>query len=74
MFGGYAFRGDESAARKMITELPYNYNNTLTMRSKNGKRIESKDLPSLALMKSTGSGESFTAIGSVFLESIILYE
>ena len=31
--GDYALQGDGSDKQKMITEQPYNYRNTLTMRS-----------------------------------------
>ena len=37
--GDYALQGDDSYDRKTISDEPYNYKNTLTMRSEN-ERID----------------------------------
>ncbi|KAK8792582.1 hypothetical protein WA588_005074 [Blastocystis sp. NMH] len=54
-----ALQGDDRDDRKTISNLPYNYKNTLTMRN----------LPSLIEFKG-GDRDNFTNIGSVILENI----
>ncbi|KAK8825401.1 hypothetical protein WA538_003097 [Blastocystis sp. DL] len=56
--GGCALYGDGDYDRKTISDEPYNYNNTLTMRN----------LPSLREFK--GDKYNFKCIGSVILENI----
>ena len=63
-----AFEGDDD--RKTISTSPFNYNNTLTMRSEIEWVDEWIDLPSLIEFK--GSSFNFYAIGSVILESMDL--
>ena len=65
--GEYALRGDYRIDRKTISDLPYNYKNTLTMRSEIEWKDEWIDLPSLTTIK--GSEDSFRCVGSVILES-----
>ena len=65
-----ALDGDEGDDRKTIRRKPYNYKNTMTMRSGIEWVDEWIDLPSLTQFK--GNGYNFVAIGSVILESIDL--
>ena len=62
----YALHGAYSD-RQTISEEPYNYKNTLTMRSETEWNDEWIDLPSLTSFK--GYGGDFRYIGSVVLES-----
>ena len=62
-----ALQGDDSDDRKTISTEPYNYNNTLTMRSEIEWIDEWIDLPSLTTFK--GEWWNFWFIGSVILES-----
>lgn len=62
-----AFYGDCSFARETTFEAPYNYKNTLIMRSVGKRRNERADLPALAELR--GGQCIFRFIGSVFLES-----
>ena len=66
--GGAALRGDGRADRKTISTEPFNYNNTLTMRSEIEWIDEWIDLPSLTEFK--GDYYNFECIGSVVLESM----
>ena len=68
--GSWAFRGDASADRQTISHKPYNYKNTLTMRSEIEWVDEWIDLPSLTEFK--GNNQNFRFIGSVILESMDL--
>ena len=68
--GDSALRGDGRDDRKTISNKPYNYNNTLTMRSEIEWVDEWIDLPSL--MEFKGGYPNFLYIGSVILESIDL--
>ena len=65
--GEQALCGDSRDERKAIEEKPFNYKNTLTMRSENEIKNECLDLPSLNRIK--GDLENFRHIGSVILES-----
>ena len=65
-----ALRGDSRDDRKTISDEPYNYKNTLIMRSEIEWIDEWTDLPSLTEFK--GDGSNFWAIGSVALESSYL--
>ena len=65
-----AFEGDDRDDRKTIRNPPFNYKNTLTMRSEIEWSDEWIDLPSLTELK--GDRYNFYAIGSVILESIDL--
>ena len=65
--GSWALYGDDRDDRKTINDKPYNYNNTLTMRSEIEWVNEWIDLPSLTTFK--GNDGNFYAIGSVILES-----
>mgnify|MGYP007029445730 FL=1 len=64
--GNNAFRGDSTL--KTADEYPYNYNNSLTMKSGNVRSIEYIDLPLLASF--IGGGNNFEYYGSGILESI----
>ena len=65
---GYnALWGDPCEDRKTISKRPYNYKNTLTMRSDNERIDKWIDLPSLTSFK--GDEDNFCNIGSVILES-----
>ena len=67
---GYeAFDGDDRYDRKTISTEPYNYNNTLTMRSEIEWVDEWIDLPLLTEFK--GKEDNFYAIGTVILESSV---
>ena len=68
--GRWALQGDGRDDRKTINNSPFNYKNTLTLRSKNEWNDEWRDLPSLTQFK--GDGLNFEFIGSVILESIDL--
>ena len=68
--GSWAFRGDKRDDRKTISHKPYNYKNTLTMRSEIEWVDEWIDLPSLTEFK--GDYNHFRSIGSVILESMDL--
>ena len=65
--GSWAFRGDSREDRTTVNTEPFNYKNTLTMRSEIEWSDELKDLPSLTLFK--GEFKNFYRIGSVILES-----
>ena len=68
---GYgALQGDGRADRKTISDEPYNYKNTLTMRSEIDWIDEWIDLPSLT--EFNGCRRNFCFIGTVILESIDL--
>ena len=60
-------QGDYRDDRKTISEAPYNYKNTMIMRSEIEWVNEWIDLPSLREFK--GINGNFYAIGSVILES-----
>ena len=62
-----ALHGDSRDDRQTISNAPYNYKNTLTMKSKIEWVNEWIDLPSLTEFK--GDDYNFYAIGSVILES-----
>ena len=62
-----ALKGDDRDDRETISTAPYNYNNTLTMRSDIEWNNEWIDLPSLTSFK--GDDYNFYRIGSVILES-----
>ena len=66
----YALVGDARADRKTISNQPYNYKNTLTMRSEIEWVDEWIDLPSLTSFK--GNDYNFMYLGSVILESSVL--
>ena len=68
--GSGALHGDDRETRKMISSLPYNYKNTLTMKSGSEWNDEWTDLPSLTELK--GNDFNFQCIGLVILESIHL--
>ncbi|KAK8803194.1 hypothetical protein WA588_002345, partial [Blastocystis sp. NMH] len=57
--GDNALQGDSGDKRKMITEEPYNYRNTMTMRN----------LPSLTSF--VGGQYNFQSIGTITLENVI---
>ena len=61
------FRGDDGDERKSICDVPYNYKNTLTMKSEIEWNDEWIDLPSLTSFN--GNGENFEYFGTVILES-----
>ena len=65
-----ALYGDQRIERRTISSYPYNYNNTLTMRSEIEWADEWIDLPSLTLFK--GNDFNLNIIGSVILESMDL--
>ena len=65
--GAGALSGDNRDDRRMISNPPYNFKNTLTMRSGSEYNDELIDLPSLTSIK--GNGGNFEYIGSVILES-----
>ena len=67
-FAPGALEGDAGDDRKTISTKPYNYKNTLTMRSEIEWVDEWIDLPSLTEFK--GNRWNFEYIGSVILESI----
>ena len=67
VLGSYALNGDNRDDRKTISDEPYNYNNTLTMRSEIEWVDKWIDLPSLTTFK--GDGGNFEYTGSVILES-----
>ena len=60
-----ALQGDGRDERKTISDEPFNYKNTLTMRSE-----REQDLPSLTSYR--GGQYSFQNIGMIILESIEL--
>ena len=62
-----AIYGDWRDEQKTISDEPYNYNNTLTMRSDCDYHHEWIDLPSLTTFN--GNGTNFYTMGSVVLES-----
>ena len=68
--GDSALRGDGRDDRKTISNKPYNYNNTLTMRSEIEWVDEWIDLPSLT--EFNGIDFNLYSIGSVILESMNL--
>ena len=63
-----ALEGDPRADRRMIRNPPYNYKNTMTMRSEIEWVDKWIDLPSLTEFK--GVVWNFYSIGSVILESM----
>jgi len=63
-----ALHGDGGDDRKTISEAPYNYNNTLTMRSESEWIDEWIDLPSLTSV--SGGWNNLEVIGLVILESV----
>ena len=64
---GYsAFRGDSN--RKTINEYPYNYNNTMIMKSDGIWQNVYLDIPSL--ISFVGGSENYHYFGSVVLESV----
>ena len=65
--GVSALYGDSDDDRKTISTEPYNYKNTLTMRSESEWNDEWIDLPSLTSFK--GDWHNFQCMGSVILES-----
>ena len=67
---GWALISDYLDNRKTISTEPFNYNNTLTMRSEIEWVDEWIDLPSLT--EFNGNDYNFVAIGSVILESMDL--
>ena len=68
--GSWALRGDGREDRTTINDEPYNYKNTLTIRSEIEWVDEWIDLPSLTEFK--GDFWNFQYIGSVILESMDL--
>ena len=68
--GSWALQGDGRDDRETISDEPYNYKNTLTMRSEIEWVDEWIDLPSLT--ESEGDYWNFYRIGSVILESMDL--
>ena len=68
--GDSALDGDAGDNRKTIEDEPYNYKNTLTMRSEIERVDEWADLPSLTSFN--GYDDIFGYIGSVILESSYL--
>ena len=62
-----ALNGDGRDDRKTIRDYPYNYKNTLTMKSNIDCDTEWIDLPSLTYFN--GDGYNFRLIGSVALKS-----
>ena len=65
--GNKAFGGDSN--RKTINEYPYNYNNTMIMKSDSNWLIICLDLPSLISFVGVGS-DNYRYFGSVILESV----
>ena len=65
--GHHALQGESGDRRKTITEPPYNYRNTLTMRSEIKWSCERIDIPSLMFFR--GSQYNFQNIGSITLKS-----
>ena len=65
-----ALQGDDREERKTISDKPFNYKNTLTMRSEREQNDECSDLPSLT--EFSGRNNIFQIIGVVTLESIDL--
>lgn len=65
---GGAFRGDSS--KKTAEEYPFNYNNTLIMRSRNDISKGLIDLPSLTSF--IGGDDNFEYYGAAILDSICL--
>ena len=65
--GNKAFGGDSN--RKTINEYPYNYNNTMIMKSDGNWQNEYLDLPSLISFVGGGS-ENYRYFGSIVLESV----
>ena len=63
--GQSTFRGDGD--RKTIDEYPYNYNNTMIMKSRNGYVIITVDLPLLNTF--VGESDNILYFGLVILES-----
>ena len=66
-FASHAFEGNAEENRQTIRDEPYNYKNTLTMKSwirSSNRRI---DLP--LLVSFTGDNYIFHYVGSAFLES-----
>ena len=70
VLGNNTLEGDNGDRRKTIGNPPYNYRNTLTMRSEIEWVDEWIDLPSLTEFK--GDDYNFGRIGSVILESMDL--
>ena len=68
--GSSALAGDSRPNRRTIDYEPYNFTNTLTMRSEIERVDERIDLPSLTEFK--GVYWNYYAIGSVILESMDL--
>ena len=68
--GTWALQGDAGYDRRTINKAPYNWKNTLTMRSEIEWVDEWIDLPSLTEFK--GDDWNFYYIGSVILESMDL--
>ena len=62
-----ALTGDYSDDRKMSREEPYNYKNTMVMKSGCGEKDGGVDLPSLTAIK--GGEWIFGYMGSVVLQS-----
>ena len=65
--GYMALHGDDRDDRKTIEKEPYNFNNTLIMKSVGRGWIEWTDLPLLTSYK--GIERNYGNIGSVILES-----
>ena len=63
----WALWGDNGDDRKTIDVYPFNFKNTLTMKSEIECNSEWIDLPSLTSF--TGDGDNFCWIGFVILES-----
>ena len=70
IIGKNTLDGDGGDDRKTISEAPFNYKNTLTMRSEIEYVDEWIDLPSLT--EFNGNDYNFGCIGSVILESMDL--
>lgn len=64
----HAFQGDSSADRKSISVMPYNYKNTLTMKSRSACICKQVDLPKLTTF-SLAFGANFEYMGTVTIES-----
>ena len=72
ILGSHAFMGDNSADRKTTSVLPYNYKNTLTMRSMVIWMNDWIDLPSLTEFR-LNFGANFQHMGTVTIESRVSF-
>ena len=67
----HAFQGDDSEDRKTTSTAPFNYKNTLTMRSMVIWRNEWIDLPSLTEFRANAA--NFEYMGTVTIESRVSF-